>query len=172
MNLILDFRKKRPICEQIRDGLREQIREKQLLPGEQLPAVRDLAAELKINFNTVARAYRELDREGWISTQQGRGTFVLDLADGQAAPEEAVPEHDVEQQIDRFLSEIHALGIAEESLWDALGQRIIARQTGLASMAKRKARKVSRKPVVHLSGQARQAATINRNKKVMRRGTR
>jgi len=49
----------------------------ELLPGDQLPTVRQLAAELSINFNTVARAYRMLDQLGLITTQQGRGTFVL-----------------------------------------------------------------------------------------------
>ncbi len=47
--------------------------------GEQLPTVRALAQELRINFNTVARAYRLLDKAGIISTQQGRGTYILEI---------------------------------------------------------------------------------------------
>jgi GntR family transcriptional regulator len=49
----------------------------ELKPGDQLPTVRQLAADLRINFNTVARAYRLLDEEGVISTQHGRGTYIL-----------------------------------------------------------------------------------------------
>jgi GntR family transcriptional regulator len=49
-----------------------------LKPGDQLPTVRQLATDLRVNFNTVARAYRLLDEAGVISTQQGRGTYVLE----------------------------------------------------------------------------------------------
>lgn len=52
----------------------------ELKPGDQLPTVRVLAKKLKVNFNTVARAYRLLDSGGLISTQQGRGTYVLPVA--------------------------------------------------------------------------------------------
>jgi GntR family transcriptional regulator len=52
----------------------------ELQPGDQLPTVRQLAADLRINFNTVARAYRLLDEESIISTQHGRGTFILEPA--------------------------------------------------------------------------------------------
>jgi len=56
-----------------------------LRPGDQLPTVRQLATDLRVNFNTVARAYRLLDEAGVISTQQGRGTYVLEgLSIGQA----------------------------------------------------------------------------------------
>ena len=50
-------------------------------PGDQLPTVRELAGELKVHFNTVARSYRLLDKAGLISTQHGRGTYILPAAD-------------------------------------------------------------------------------------------
>lgn len=59
------------------DQIRNRIEADELKAGEQLPTVRQLADELEVNFNTVARAYRLLDQQGWISTQHGRGTFVL-----------------------------------------------------------------------------------------------
>lgn len=59
------------------DQIRGRIEAGNLGAGEQLPTVRQLADELGVNFNTVARAYRLLDGEGWISTQHGRGSFVL-----------------------------------------------------------------------------------------------
>ena len=64
----LDYRDSRPIYAQIVDGFREQITGGVLRPGEKLPSVRDLAAQLAINPNTIQRAYRRLEAEGWIAT--------------------------------------------------------------------------------------------------------
>jgi DNA-binding transcriptional regulator YhcF (GntR family) len=72
----LDFRAKIPLYLQLVEQLRQQIEHGWLQAEEQLPPVRTLAERLRVNFNTVARAYRILDIEGWISTQQGRGTFI------------------------------------------------------------------------------------------------
>ena len=74
----LNYRDGRPIYVQIVDGLRGQIHARILLPGEQLPSVRELAAELAINPNTIQRAYRELEAQGWIATVPGKGCFVCD----------------------------------------------------------------------------------------------
>jgi len=67
-----------PIYAQIVDQIRRQVATGQLQPGEQLPTVRQLAVDLTVNPNTVARAYTELEREGVIVTQQGRGTFATE----------------------------------------------------------------------------------------------
>jgi GntR family transcriptional regulator len=74
----LDFRSHVPIYVQIVDRVEHLIATGALKPGDQLPTVRQLAAELRVNFNTIARAYRILDESGVISTQQGRGTYVLE----------------------------------------------------------------------------------------------
>lgn len=74
----LDFRSHVPIYVQIVDRVEQLIATGVLEPGDQLPTVRQLAAELRVNFNTIARAYRILDENGVISTQQGRGTYVLE----------------------------------------------------------------------------------------------
>jgi GntR family transcriptional regulator len=74
----LDFRSHIPIYVQIVDRVEHLIATGALEPGDQLPTVRQLAAELRVNFNTIARAYRILDENGVISTQQGRGTYVLE----------------------------------------------------------------------------------------------
>ena len=72
----LDYRDARPIYSQIIDGFREQIAAGILKPGDKLPSVRDLAAELAINPNTIQRSYRQLELEGWIVSMQGKGCFV------------------------------------------------------------------------------------------------
>jgi len=74
----LDFRSGTPIYTQIVEQVKQQVVSGELNPGDQLPTVRALALELRVNFNTVARAYRLLDESGIISTQQGRGTYILD----------------------------------------------------------------------------------------------
>jgi len=76
MNIQLDFRSGQPIYLQIVEQIRKLVAGGELKQGDQLPTVRQLATELRVNFNTVARAYRLLDEAGLISTQQGRGTYI------------------------------------------------------------------------------------------------
>ena len=72
----VDFRSDEPIYLQITRQVEQLLVQRDLKPGDQLPTVRELATELRINFNTVSRAYRILDETGLISTQRGRGTFI------------------------------------------------------------------------------------------------
>ena len=74
--LNLDFRDTRPIYEQVRDGFRQLILSGVLPAGDKMPSVRELAAQLTINPNTIQRAYRELETEGYICSVPGRGSFV------------------------------------------------------------------------------------------------
>jgi GntR family transcriptional regulator len=77
--LQIDFRSGLPIYTQIVNQVETQIASGVLKPGDQLPTVRALAEELRVNFNTVARAYRILDEARIISTQQGRGTYITEI---------------------------------------------------------------------------------------------
>ena len=74
--VLLDYRDARPIYAQIIDGFKEQITAGILKPHDRLPSVRELAAELTINPNTIQRSYRCLESEGWIVTVPGKGCFV------------------------------------------------------------------------------------------------
>ena len=80
VSLHLDFKSGLPIYTQIMNQIQQQVSGGTLKPGDQLPTVRALASELRVNFNTVARAYRLLDEAGLISTQQGRGTYIMEKA--------------------------------------------------------------------------------------------
>ena len=79
LTLQLDFRSGLPIYIQIMNQIESQVLGGLLKPGDQLPTVRALASELRVNFNTVARAYRMLDEARIISTQQGRGTYITEI---------------------------------------------------------------------------------------------
>ncbi len=77
--LHLDFRSGLPIYIQLMNQIESQVLGGTLKPGDQLPTVRAMASELRVNFNTVARAYRLLDEAHIISTQQGRGTYITEI---------------------------------------------------------------------------------------------
>ena len=74
----LNYRDSKPIYEQIKDGLRKLVISNSLSADEKLPSVRELAAKLAINPNTIQRAYGELERRGVIYAAKGRGNFISD----------------------------------------------------------------------------------------------
>ena len=77
----LNYRDAKPIYEQIKDGLRRLVITGAIAKDEMLPSVRELASELAINPNTIQRAYRELESEGYIYTVSGKGSFAAEQAD-------------------------------------------------------------------------------------------
>lgn len=81
MELRIDPDSAVPIYLQIVLSVKHQVATGRLKPGEQLPTVRELATDLRINPNTVARAYDQLDLDNVITTQQGRGTYVRERPD-------------------------------------------------------------------------------------------
>jgi len=106
--LALDFRSGVPIYTQIVEQVEARVMSGALRPGDQLPTVRQLASELRVNFNTVARAYRILDEAGLISTQQGRGTYILEQPSPNAA---AALRHEVLAALTRrWLADLARLG--------------------------------------------------------------
>jgi GntR family transcriptional regulator len=84
MNFKVDMHSRVPIYLQIVERIEHGIAMGELRPGDQLPTVRRLAQDLRVNFNTIARAYAMLDQAGVISTQQGRGTYVRERPDERA----------------------------------------------------------------------------------------
>lgn len=106
----IDFRSPTAIYNQIVEQVQSRVLSGQLKPGDQLPTVRQMAAELRVNFNTVARAYRILDDLGLISTQQGRGTYIWEPeAPGEPAGKRA---RALTQITRNFLSDAAALGFS------------------------------------------------------------
>lgn len=112
MNIQIDLRSDIPITNQIVEQIQHQLATGQLRPGDQLPTVRSLALDLRVNFNTVARAYRILDEVGIISTQQGRGTFILE----QPPPDTSnrLKVEALQALARRYLAEAKRLGFSRE----------------------------------------------------------
>lgn len=108
MQIKLDFRSKIPIYVQIIDQTKHLIATGVLRPDDQLPTIRQLAVDLKVNFTTVARAYRMLDEEGLISTQHGRGTYVLQPESKRE--QNRLRREDLERLTNQYLTEAEALG--------------------------------------------------------------
>jgi GntR family transcriptional regulator len=104
-----------PLYAQLERAIRVAIATGRLGAGDKLPTVRQLAVELRINANTVAKVYAELERARVLETQRGVGTFVKDVGNGPAS--QAERERELMALADRFLGESAALGFnAEEAV--------------------------------------------------------
>ncbi|MDD7643005.1 MAG: GntR family transcriptional regulator [bacterium] len=86
----LNYRDSKPIYEQIKEGLRRLVITGAIATDEKLPSVRELASELAINPNTIQRAYRELETEGYIYTVSGKGSFAAEQSDVNGRRNEAL----------------------------------------------------------------------------------
>lgn len=102
-----------PFYRQIIQQIEQAILARRLLPGDKLPTIRALAIELKINPNTIAKAYNELEIRGIVVTQVGSGTFVsekeIDMAENER-------QKKIEESLARFLREMDALGVSRSEL--------------------------------------------------------
>ncbi len=110
-----------PLYAQLERTIRFAIATGKLQAGEQLPTVRQLAVELRINANTVAKVYSELERAGLVETRRGVGTFVSNIS-----PEDEVRENDERQLgalVDRFIAEAGAHGFSVDDLIEHLQSR-------------------------------------------------
>ena len=115
--ILLDYRDARPIYTQICDGFRDQIRTGILRPGDRLPSVRELATQLTINPNTIQRAYRELEIQGWVASVPGKGSFVCGVPGGMLTEEQKLME-----EFDNIAAKLLALGVSPQELIQRLQQ--------------------------------------------------
>ena len=113
--VILDYRDARPIYTQICDGIREQILSGILRCDDKLPSVRELATQLTINPNTIQRAYRELEMEGWIVSVAGKGSFVCGVPAGKGSQTGL-------EEFDRLVEALLAKGITVQQLQERIQQ--------------------------------------------------
>lgn len=126
LTLQLDFHSGLPIYTQIVTQIQSQLANEILKPGDQLPTVRALAQELRVNFNTVARAYRMLDEARIISTQQGRGTYITEIPPPEVTKK--LQEETLIELTDRFISEAYRLGFTEREVNQMVRDRLKVRK--------------------------------------------
>ena len=107
----LNFRDSKPIYEQVEDGIRKLVVNNLIAADEKLPSVRELASKYALNPNTISRAYRELEEQGYIYTLNGKGTFV-------AANEKVndMRKEELLQQFDELVKELSFLMVPTEQL--------------------------------------------------------
>jgi GntR family transcriptional regulator len=121
-SLTLDTASGVPIYRQIIDWVRVCVAGGELAPGEQLPTVRQLAVDLNVNYNTVARAYLDLERMGIVHTLRGKGTFV---ADREVTQDEVVRAAKLREIVTEFLSKAAEFGFSPQEILEDLSERAV-----------------------------------------------
>lgn len=107
----LDYRDSRPMYEQIKDGFRRLIVQGMMTEDDKLPSVRELASSLAINPNTIQRAYRELEQEGYVYVISGKGSFVAGVPE-----KDSVRKKELLEKLGRIVEELIYLGVSEEEM--------------------------------------------------------
>src|SRR3954470_20395619 len=117
-----------PLYAQLERAIRVAIATGRLRPGDKLPTVRQLAVDLRINANTVAKVYAELERAGVLATQRGIGTFVRDTPTHAAPTTRRDRERELRPLVDRLLADASAFGITLTEIIQYI-ESLAARQT-------------------------------------------
>jgi GntR family transcriptional regulator len=122
VDIRVDFESGVPIYMQLVDRIKQMVASGQLQPGQQLPTMRQLAADLRINFNTVGRAYTLLDQEGVISTQQGRGTFIASRLNEEQIQRMRLAK--LRSMIGQIVQEALVLGYSPQEINDVVEEQL------------------------------------------------
>lgn len=101
-----------PIYAQLDRGIRAAIASGRLAVGDRLPTVRQLAVDLRVNANTVAKVYTELERAGLLATQRGIGTFVRAVPTPPAGSTRRDRERELKPLVERLLADASAIGLS------------------------------------------------------------
>lgn len=117
MNIIISNSSQVPLYEQIESQIKNQIVNMILKPGEPLPSIRTLAKELKVSIITTKRAYEELEKEGFIKTVVGKGTFVAE-ANNERLREVAM--YEIENKLEDAIISAKAIGLTLEDTLDII----------------------------------------------------
>ena len=127
--LHIDFRSGLHIYTQIVNQVQTQVAGGILKPGDQLPTVRALAEELRVNFNTIARAYRILDEARIISTQQGRGTYITEIPPPRVT--EKLRRESLQALTERYINEAMRLEFSKDEVSEMIKDQLKAWKIGM-----------------------------------------
>ena len=116
----MKFNESSPIYEQIIEYIKKKIVRGEFTPGDKLPSQRDMAEQIRVNANTVLRAYQELERRGLVETKRGRGTFIVNDQESLKKLEEEL----IHRKIKKFLSEMLALNLEPTVILNELGKKL------------------------------------------------
>ena len=108
MNIIIDDRSKLSLYEQIQSQIKAQILSGDIKPGEMLPSIRTLAKEIKVSIITTKRAYEELEKEGFLETVQGKGTFVSEKNQDRI---KEITMYEIENKLEDIIRQAKAIGL-------------------------------------------------------------
>ncbi|NLN22275.1 MAG: GntR family transcriptional regulator [Syntrophomonadaceae bacterium] len=120
MKFEIDFDSGIPIYIQLKNEIKYAIATGKIPPGSQLPTVRQLAVDLKVNVNTISRVYSELEKEGVLSTRQGKGTFV---SEKNVMKTNGRNKERLDQLVDKLFIEAFELGFSPEELLEYIQRR-------------------------------------------------
>lgn len=109
--ILIDYKDRRPIYEQVIEKFQQIILCGILAPGEAMPSVRSLAMELSINPNTIQRAYQELERSGYIYSVKGKGSFVSDTKNAAE-----LKRSEWQKELNVYVAKVLATGITEAEI--------------------------------------------------------
>jgi GntR family transcriptional regulator len=122
MQILINNSSDRPVYQQIMDQVKRDIAQGKLIKDEKLPTVRQLAAQLTINPNTIAKAYRQLEQEGIILTKSGAGTFVANLDSNLSR---SVRKKLINEEIERIAVDAFHMQIDSQTLMEWCNNAVV-----------------------------------------------
>jgi GntR family transcriptional regulator len=134
MFLEVDLHSSKPVYQQLIDQVKHAVASGRLREGDKLPSIRDVAVAVRVNRNTIARVYTELEREGIVTMRPGQGCFVT-ARDSQLSLE--VRRGQVTERLDELLAQARLYGLARGELLDLVHDRLKAFYDGSDSETQR-----------------------------------
>ena len=121
--MIIDRKSPVPIYAQLKEQIKFAIETGQFLEGDRLPTVRQYAVDLMINLNTVRKVYGELEEEGYISTHQGKGTFVTGKPDRREKDDDR--QRILDELIQNLIIQAYGLGFTIAEVLNRLEEKVV-----------------------------------------------
>ena len=123
MNFQIELAGSKPVYLQLIDQVKLAFAAGRLRPGDRLPPIRDVAAQVRVNRNTVARVYAELEREGIVYSRPGQGCFISDRGSSLARSEQT---SQLSQRLDDLIAQAHLYDLSRDQLTDLFHKRLDA----------------------------------------------